>query len=326
MAREPFNRTWNETPDAPDQYREPTNEVWEDGWRGGATEEPPKAWFQNWWQRRLDQALQALERLGALTWNEEAEYRIGALAIGSNGTKYISTTGTESVPNVGNDPVTDGGTNWSVYYEDGAPGDVKMVATSAPPPGWLKANGANVSRTQYARLFSAIGTTYGNGDGSTTFALPDLRGQFVRGWDDGKGVDDGRSFGSIQSDAFKSHNHSGSTSNDTHNHSGSTSNDTHSHSGSTSSDTHSHGTDWPTSDEGEDRNQITAGGNGVSNGSFDRNTNSDTHNHTFTTSNDTHNHTFTTSNDTHNHTFTTNTTGGNETRPTNVALLYCIKF
>jgi microcystin-dependent protein len=77
-------------------------------------------------------------------------------------------------------------------------GMVATFAMNTPPAGWLKANGAAVSRTTYASLFSAIGTTFGVGDGSTTFNLPDLRGYFSRNWDDGRGIDSGRSFGSLQ--------------------------------------------------------------------------------------------------------------------------------
>ena len=87
------------------------------------------------------------------------------------------------------------------------PGTVQYFAGNAAPAGYLKANGANVNRTAYAALFTAIGTTFGAGDGSTTFTLPDLRGEFVRGWDDGRGVDTGRIFGSAQADEFKQHNH-----------------------------------------------------------------------------------------------------------------------
>jgi len=87
------------------------------------------------------------------------------------------------------------------------PGDVGYFAMSAAPNGWLKANGALVSRTTYAALFAAIGTTYGAGDGSTTFALPDLRGEFVRGLDDGRGVDSGRAMGTAQGDEVKAHKH-----------------------------------------------------------------------------------------------------------------------
>ena len=86
-------------------------------------------------------------------------------------------------------------------------GSVHMMATTTAPSGYLKCNGANVSRTTYADLFAVIGTTHGAGDGSSTFGLPDLRGEFVRGWDDSRGVDSGRSFGSSQSDANKQHNH-----------------------------------------------------------------------------------------------------------------------
>ena len=60
-------------------------------------------------------------------------------------------------------------------------GAVMPFAMNSAPAGWLAADGTAVSRSTYAALFSALGTTYGAGDGSTTFALPDLRGIFVRG-------------------------------------------------------------------------------------------------------------------------------------------------
>jgi phage-related tail fiber protein len=77
-------------------------------------------------------------------------------------------------------------------------GAVFYFAASTAPTGFLKANGAAVSRTTYAALFAVIDITYGVGDGSTTFNLPDLRGEFIRGWDDGRGVDASRAFGSAQ--------------------------------------------------------------------------------------------------------------------------------
>ena len=86
-------------------------------------------------------------------------------------------------------------------------GTVLYFAGSRAPAGWLKANGAAVSRTAYAALFAAIGTTYGAGDFLNTFNLPDLRGEFIRGWDDGRGVDTGRVFGSAQAHALQSHQH-----------------------------------------------------------------------------------------------------------------------
>ena len=78
------------------------------------------------------------------------------------------------------------------------PGMVMFFASSTLPSGWLKCNGAAVSRTAYPGLFSAIGTTYGAGDGSTTFALPELRGEFVRAWSDGRAVDTSRTFATSQ--------------------------------------------------------------------------------------------------------------------------------
>jgi phage-related tail fiber protein len=92
----------------------------------------------------------------------------------------------------------------------GLTGAVAFFGLNTAPAGWLKANGALVSRTTYASLFAVIGTTYGVGNGSTTFALPDMRGEFPRGWDDGRTVDSGRAFGSAQTDAMQGHHHSSS--------------------------------------------------------------------------------------------------------------------
>lgn len=90
-------------------------------------------------------------------------------------------------------------------------GSVIHVAATTAPTNYLKANGAAVSRTAYAALFAAIGTTFGVGDGSTTFNLPDLRGEFLRGWDDGRGVDSGRGMGSGQEQGVQPHAHTTGT-------------------------------------------------------------------------------------------------------------------
>ena len=85
-------------------------------------------------------------------------------------------------------------------------GAVTAFAASNPPTGWLECDGSAVSRTTYADLFAVIGTSFGVGDASTTFNLPDLRGEFIRGWDNGKGTDVNRSFASSQEDTFQGHN------------------------------------------------------------------------------------------------------------------------
>lgn len=87
------------------------------------------------------------------------------------------------------------------------PGAIQFFARNSAPNGWLKANGATISRSAYASLFNSIGVTFGAGDGSTTFILPDLRGEFPRCWDDGRGIDSGRVFGSAQTDAMQGHKH-----------------------------------------------------------------------------------------------------------------------
>jgi microcystin-dependent protein len=62
-------------------------------------------------------------------------------------------------------------------------GSVISYAGASAPTGWLLCSGQTVSRTTYSSLFAAIGTTYGAGDGSTTFTLPDLRGRVIAGLD-----------------------------------------------------------------------------------------------------------------------------------------------
>ena len=61
-------------------------------------------------------------------------------------------------------------------------GAILQFAGSAAPSGYLLCDGSAVSRTTYAALFSAIGTTYGTGDGSTTFNVPDFRGRVPSGF------------------------------------------------------------------------------------------------------------------------------------------------
>lgn len=90
----------------------------------------------------------------------------------------------------------------------------------APNSYWLRCNGQAVSRAEYPRLFAYLGEAYGNGDGSTTFNLPDYRGYVKRDTDDGAGVDPDRgsrtnrgdgttgdNVGTKQQDELKAHNH-----------------------------------------------------------------------------------------------------------------------
>lgn len=95
-----------------------------------------------------------------------------------------------------------------IYSNRKRPGEGALWFTTTPPDGALLCNGAAVSRTTYAALFAVIGTTWGAGDGATTFNLPDLRGYFPRGYDAGRGVDSGRVFASTQADANLAHTHS----------------------------------------------------------------------------------------------------------------------
>lgn len=119
--------------------------------------------------------------------------------------------------------VCDGATWQSVSPQSTTPaGTVISFAGTTTPDGYLYCDGSPVSRTTYADLFAALGTSFGAGDGATTFNLPDLRGRFVRGQDDGTGRDPdassrvaiqsggntGDAVGTLQSGQIQSHQHS----------------------------------------------------------------------------------------------------------------------
>lgn len=167
-------------------------------------------------------------------------------------------------------------------------GMTMMWPASSAPVGYLECAGQAVSRADYAALFAVIGTSFGAGDGST-FNLPDMRGEFVRGWDHGRGIDAGRALGSGQSDELKSHNHTASTaSSGSHSHSTKVGDDNNSVRGATP-------TNAITMSEATADTAATGTGQIV-----------DAGNHT--------------------HTVTVNSTGGSETRPRNVAWMFIIKI
>jgi microcystin-dependent protein len=104
---------------------------------------------------------------------------------------------------------TDGSGNLSFQIVAGVPtGSVFCMAVISIPSGYLECNGAAVSRSTYSALFAVIGVAYGSGNGSSTFNLPDLRGEFIRGVDRGRGVDSGRNIASSQGSQNAQHNHS----------------------------------------------------------------------------------------------------------------------
>ena len=242
------------------------------------------------------------------------------------------------------------------YLDASLVASVTSFARPTPPDGWLLCDGEEVSRTNYARLFEAIGTIYGEGDGSTTFNLPDMRGLFVRGHDSSGKRDLKREFGSYQDDEIQSHSHSDSG----HNHSGNIGAEgNHSHSASSdSAGEHSHSGE--TSDYGGDyhKNLECKGGflNGLSLNAtsisksqhsifyisklfYNEGYNSGFHRHSISTdsagshshsvdisSAGSHSHSVSINNGQANLSNPTNARHGSETRVKNIALIYCIKY
>lgn len=113
---------------------------------------------------------------------------------GTNGylTKWNGTGTVTSGPQLGSSTTTylrnDG--QWAAPTVAYPIGVIQMYAVgSTAPSGWLICNGAAISRTTYSALFNVIGTTYGDGDGSNTFNLPDLRGRAPIGYGTGTATD-----------------------------------------------------------------------------------------------------------------------------------------
>lgn len=102
------------------------------------------------------------------------KYRITANADGTSGIEDVTEYQQEGTPF---------GAKEAMQLYDGIvpPGMIAPYAGKTAPEGWLLCDGSAVSRTTYADLYAAIGTTYGAGNGSTTFALPDLRGRVPAG-------------------------------------------------------------------------------------------------------------------------------------------------
>lgn len=154
--------------------------------------------------RRITSMLTLVESCGILPWCSETVYGVGSYVLATTNHAYKSL----QANNQANDPATSplfwANMDPSVYAP---PGMVSHFAQTTAPFGWLTCDGSAVSRTAYAALFTAIGTTYGDGDGAATFNLPDLRGEFIRGFDGGRGVDSGRAFASSQTAKTPDHYH-----------------------------------------------------------------------------------------------------------------------
>ena len=242
------------------------------------------------------------------------------------------------------------------YFKFIPPGTVLPFAGSTTPPGWLLCDGSAVSRTVYANLFEKISVNFGNGDGATTFHLPDMRGRFERCKDSGSardpdratriasnpGGNTGDNVGSAQDHTFTSHSHTNTNSVTTggesvdhsHNNTGTVSaNHTH---GVNGAGDHYHGTN----DAYYSENYNGGGGYYGANhgGDFDNSADgtwqatnaSGWHNHSTGGVSANHYHGTNTVSVWHTHSIpfdlTVNTDGGNETRPINANINYVIKI
>ncbi len=150
---------------------------------------------------------------GSMTLNVNGTGATGVLKDGAGGPIFL--TGGEVVAGaiIGvTYSVATGQFHLNTNNNQWSPGQVGTFAMSTCPSGWVSADGSAVSRTvTYGGLYSAIGTTWGTGDGTTTFNVPDLRGTFLRGTGtNGTGSSSGAvgpSVGTYAADTYLNHSH-----------------------------------------------------------------------------------------------------------------------
>lgn len=220
------------------------------------------------------------------------------------------------------------------------------------PPGWFLCEGQSVSRTIYKQLFNAIGTSWGSGDGSTTFNLPSLSGLMLRGRDGGVGRDANRNsrtaiapggatgdaVGSYQSWNLIAHTHGASTSLTSamisHSHVTQSGNQSHTHSGSFGyTYAHTHKATFAERGQAGYEGKTEASDNWSGTKDIDITSANELGDieHSVTSVNATQNHYHSVNHSgslNHFHTISTSYTagGGGDTRPLNVSVAYIIKF
>ena len=263
---------------------------------GWTAEIPPHQW-ENWAQNRQDEAIAYLFQHGIPEWDSTTEYFTQRSVVQYGGKLYIATA-----DNVNDSPAD--GVSWGSVagsIENDRVGSVVYYASNNIPDTCLVCDGSEVSRTTYSRLFDRIGTTWGVGDGSSTFNLPNLTdGKFIRSTGGNASP-----LGSPQASANLQHTHTGTA----------TSAGLHTHTGTADSGGgHTHDVSYQTGTAGD--------GAGVGSGA-------ETQTSTLTsTLGGTHSHNVTLANGgAHTHTLSIANQGdANEARPYNVAMVPVIFF
>jgi len=152
---------------------DPGDQLFEQGWPftdGQGNPQPPEAGVMNYIQNKSSQFLAHVNEYGIPQWDADTVYPLGAYTSSSVTNRvYISTSGN----NQNNEPSS--GVDWVPFGAVGGIGDT-LVSYSGDVDmesrGFLPQDGRAISRTTYSELFALIGTTFGSGDGSTTFNLP----------------------------------------------------------------------------------------------------------------------------------------------------------
>lgn len=329
------NIVWASNALEADVVRPETDEEIRIGWE----QEKPPYQTENWSMRKVHQAVAYFNQMGIPEWDGSTEYQQdkswvqaadGHIYIaratntnrnpsgGANSDRWerfrgdrLATTSQTGVARFATVEEVENGTRNDVAvtpfslgegYTGNPAGTVITFAGGIAPDGYFECDGRSLNASTYPELFNAIGYRYGGSNG--VFNIPDTRGEFIRGWDHGRGIDAGRQLGTVQSHQIQSHSHTGNT--DTAGN--------HRHGASIgAAGNHRHGitrtagdSGWGYSLQGDDDSRDAT---------------------TYTDYAGNHSHSVSIGYaGNHSHSFTTNSTGGSETRPRNIAMMFCIKY
>jgi microcystin-dependent protein len=185
--------------------------------QGWVAEKPPYE-YENWLENKRDNFLAHINQMGFPAWDNATEYQANKSYIGYGTAvwKCIQTHSNQT-------PAENAYWTKAFYYTNETYtkaqvdaliagldlqekiGTLKFWPVNTPPTGWLVRDGSSILVASYPLLHALIGYSFGGAGAS--FTLPDDRGLFERGWDNGRGYDSGRVFGSEQDDDFESHTH-----------------------------------------------------------------------------------------------------------------------
>lgn len=148
---------------------------------------------------------QVIAALGYTPVDKAGDVMLGSLTLAADPSTGLMAASKQYVDNLVETEIAEAVSEFTAIVSTPT-GVVLPTVSTVAPTGWLPCNGGVYDISAFPELAAILGTQYG-GNGFTTFGVPDLRGEFIRGWDNGRGVDAGRNINTWQDHQFQDHSH-----------------------------------------------------------------------------------------------------------------------